>query len=150
MEAVAGFGLSDVSGNGGSLDSLVHVGDNGSGHDIYTATFTPDVTNTEAGSVQVNASSYSDTAGNAGGASNTVNFTGDTLAPTVSVTLNPDTVLAGDVSVATFTFSEAVTGFGLGGTHVHGGVLGHLVHVGPTSSAHDAVTPTLTPDRRDD
>ncbi|WP_299107308.1 Ig-like domain-containing protein, partial [uncultured Bradyrhizobium sp.] len=148
-EAVAGFALNDVSVSGGSLDSLVHIGVNGSGHDIYTATFTPDVTNTEAGSVQVNASSYSDTAGNAGGASNTVNFTGDTLAPTVSVTLNPDTVLAGDVSVATFTFSEAVSGFTLAGTTVHGGALSNLVHVGLNSSGHDVYTATFTPDVSD-
>jgi hypothetical protein len=148
-EAVASFALNDVTVHGGALGSLVHVGVNGSGQDIYTATFTPDATNAEAGSIKVNASSYSDTAGNAGGASNTVNFTGDTLAPTVSVTLNPDTVLAGDVSVATFAFSEAVSGFTLAGTTVHGGVLSNLVHVGLNGSGHDIYTATFTPDVSD-
>ncbi|WP_198960843.1 Ig-like domain-containing protein [Bradyrhizobium sp. UFLA03-84] len=148
-EAVAGFALDGVNVSGGTLGSLVHVGVDGSGQDIYTATFTPDVTNTEAGSVQVNASSYSDTAGNAGAVSNTINFTGDTRAPTVSVTLNPDTVLAGDVSVATFTFSEAVSGFSLAGTTVHGGVLSNLVHVGLNGSGHDVYTATFQPDVSD-
>ncbi|GKQ56105.1 Ig-like domain-containing protein [Bradyrhizobium sp. Ce-3] len=148
-EAVAGFALGDVSVSGGTLGSLVHVGVNGAGQDIYTATFTPDVTNAEAGSVQVNASSYSDTAGNAGGVSNTVSFTGDTKAPTVSVTLNPDAVLAGDVSVATFTFSEAVSGFTLGGTTVHGGALSNLVHVGLNGAGQDVYTATFTPDVSD-
>ncbi|WP_338830264.1 Ig-like domain-containing protein [Bradyrhizobium sp. 27S5] len=148
-EAVAGFALGDVSVSGGTLGSLVHVGVNGSGQDIYTATFTPDAANAAAGSVQVDASSYSDTAGNAGAASNTVNFTGDTLAPTVSVTLNPDTVLAGDLSVATFTFSEAVSGFTLADTTVHGGALSNLVHVGLNVSGHDVYTATFTPDVSD-
>ncbi|WP_375777522.1 Ig-like domain-containing protein [Bradyrhizobium sp. ma5] len=148
-EAVASFALGDVSVSGGTLGSLVHVGVNGAGQDIYTATFTPDVTNAEAGSVQVNASGYGDTAGNAGAAGNTVTFTGDTLAPTVSVTLNPDAVLAGDLSVATFTFSEAVADFTLAGTTVHGGALSHLVHVGLNSSGHDVYTATFTPDVSD-
>ena len=148
-EAVASFALGDVSVGGGALGSLVHVGVNGAGQDVYTATFTPDVTNAEAGSVQVNASGYSDTAGNAGAASNTVTFAGDTLAPTVSVTLNPDAVLAGDLSVATFTFSEAVADFTLVGTTVHGGALSHLVHVGLNSSGHDVYTATFTPDVSD-
>nr|WP_283811343.1 Ig-like domain-containing protein [Bradyrhizobium uaiense] len=148
-EAVAGFALGDVSVSGGVLGNLVHVGVNGSGQDIYTATFTPDVSNAEAGSVKVNASSYSDTAGNAGTVSNTVSFTGDTQVPTVSVTLNPDTVLAGDVSVATFTFSEAVSGFSLAGTTVHGGALTNLVHVGLNGAGHDVYTATFTPDVSD-
>ncbi|WP_420968217.1 Ig-like domain-containing protein [Bradyrhizobium sp. B120] len=148
-EAVASFALGDVSVSGGTLGGLVHLGVNGAGQDIYTATFTPDVTNAEAGSVQVSASGYSDTAGNAGAASNTVTFAGDTLAPTVSVTLNPDAVLAGDLSVATFTFSEAVAGFTLVGTSVHGGALSNLVHVGLNSSGHDVYTATFTPDVSD-
>ncbi|MHC2433787.1 Ig-like domain-containing protein [Bradyrhizobium sp. USDA 4451] len=148
-EAVAGFALGDVSVSGGALGNLVHIGVNGIGQDIYTATFTPDVTNIEAGSVKVNASSYSDTAGNAGGISNTINFTGDTKAPTVSVSLNPDAVLAGDLSVATFTFSEAVSGFALGDTTVHGGALSNLVHVGLNGAGGDVYTATFTPDVSD-
>ncbi len=48
-EAVTGFALSDTTVSGGALSNLVHVGLNASHQDIYTATFTPDVTNAEAG-----------------------------------------------------------------------------------------------------
>jgi VCBS repeat-containing protein len=84
-ESVPGFVLGDTTATGGTLGNLVHVGLNGSGQDIYTATFTPDATHTESGSVQVNAASYTDVDGNSGSASNTVDFTGNTLAPTASV-----------------------------------------------------------------
>ena len=73
-EAVASFALADTSVTGGALSNLVHVGLNGFNQDIYTATFTPTVADSEAGSVQVTSSSYTDTAGNAGTASNTINL----------------------------------------------------------------------------
>ncbi|MDR7981934.1 Ig-like domain-containing protein, partial [Escherichia coli] len=137
---------SDTTVGGGTLSNLVHVGLNASHQDIYTATFTPDVTNAEAGAVQVNASSYADSAGNAGAASSTVSFTVDTKAPTVQVTADHNTLTAGDSAVVTFTFSEAVTGFGLGDVTVPGGTLSNLSHVGVDSSGHDVYTATFTPD----
>nr|WP_283812822.1 Ig-like domain-containing protein [Bradyrhizobium tropiciagri] len=145
-EAINGFALTDTTVSGGGLSNLVHVGVNGSGQDVYTATFTPDVTNTETGSVQVNASSYADSAGNAGAASNTVNFTGDTLAPTVVVTADHATLHAGDTAVVTFTFSEAVNGFALSDAAVSGGGLSNLVHVGVNADGNDIYTATFTPD----
>ena len=131
--------------SGGSLSNLVHVGLNGSNQDIYTATFTPGVTNTEAASVQVTSASYTDTAGNAGAASNTVNFSGDTLAPTVSVAANHLALLKGQTALMTFTFSEAVAGFALTDTTVTGGSLSNLVHVGLNGSNQDIYTATFTP-----
>ena len=144
-EAVASFVLGDTTVSGGSLSNLVHVGINGSDQDIYTATFTPNVTNTEAGSVRVNAASYSDLAGNTGAASNTLSFTGDTLAPTVSIAADHTALLAGQSAVVTFTFSESVPGFVLGDTSVGGGALGNLVHVGLNGSNQDIYTATFTP-----
>jgi hypothetical protein len=145
-EAVANFALADATVTGGSLGNLVHVGVNGSNQDIYTATFTPDAVNSEAGSVQLDASSYSDLAGNNGTASNTVNFSGDTLAPTVSVAADHTTLLAGQTAAVTFTFSEAATSFALGDTSVSGGSLSNLVHVGLNGSNQDIYTATFTPD----
>ncbi|VIO70303.1 Ig-like domain-containing protein [Bradyrhizobium ivorense] len=145
-EAVASFVLGDVAVQGGILGNLSHVGINGAGQDVYTATFTPDASNASAGSVQVGASAYADVAGNSGAPSNSVTFTGDTLAPSVLVTMNPDTVLAGQNATVTFTFSEAVTGFGLGGTTVHGGTLDSLVHVGLNGAGEDVYTATFIPD----
>ena len=40
---VSGFTLAGTTVHGGALSNLVHVGLNSSGHDVYTATFTPDV-----------------------------------------------------------------------------------------------------------
>ncbi|HTB02708.1 MAG TPA: Ig-like domain-containing protein [Bradyrhizobium sp.] len=144
-EAVASFVLGDTTVSGGSLSNLVHVGLNGSNQDVYTATFTPNVTNTEAGSVAVNASSYTDLAGNAGAASNTLSITGDTLAPTVAIAANHTSLLAGQTALMTFTFSEAVSNFALGDTSVSGGSLSNLVHVGLNGSHQDIYTATFTP-----
>jgi hypothetical protein len=148
-EAVAGFALGDVSLAGGALDHLIHVGVNGAGRDIYTATFTPDARDSEAGSVRVRASSYTDVAGNAGAASNTVGFSGDTLAPGVSVVAAPSTLLAGQTSLVTFTFSEAVNGFTPDDITVHGGTLGGLIHVGVNGGGQDVYTAIFTPDAGD-
>ena len=145
-EAVSNFALGDATATGGSLGNLVHVGLNGSNQDIYTATFTPDVTNTEAGSVAVNASSYADLAGNNGAASNTLSFTGDTLTPTVAIAADHTALLAGQTAAVTFTFSEPVASFALADTSVSGGSLSDLVHVGLNSSNQDIYTATFTPD----
>nr|WP_249159125.1 Ig-like domain-containing protein [Bradyrhizobium jicamae] len=145
-EAVSGFALGDVAVSGGALDHLVHVGVNGSGQDVYTATFTPDAANAETGSVQVNTSSYTDIAGNSGAASSAINFSGDTLAPTVSIAADHTALLAGQTAVVTFTFSEAVSGFALGDVAVSGGALGNLVHTGVNGAGQDIYTATFTPD----
>src|SRR6202035_3520902 len=144
-EAVASFTLADTTVSGGTLGNLVHVGLNGSNQDISTATFTPGVTNSEAGSVQVTSASYTDVARNAGAASNSLSFTGDTLAPTVSIAANHTALLAGQTATVTFTFSEAVPGFVLGDTTVSGGSLSNLVHVGLNGSNQDIYTATFTP-----
>ncbi|MDW4809999.1 Ig-like domain-containing protein, partial [Escherichia coli] len=57
-EAVAGFGLGDVTVHGGTLGSLIHVGLNGLGQDIYTAFFTPDVTDHLSADLSVVGASY--------------------------------------------------------------------------------------------
>jgi VCBS repeat-containing protein len=107
-EAVSGFALGDTTVTGGTLSNLVQDSHNA---DVYTATFTPNASNTEAGSVQVNASSYADIAGNDGTASSIVSFTGDTLAPTAVATASPSsgTEAIGDLVHITLAFGEAVT-----------------------------------------
>ena len=77
----------------------------------YTATFTADDGFTGTGSVSVAAGSYTDAAGNPGGAgSDTVAI--DTQNPTVAVDIVDGALSDGDnSSVVTFTFSEAPAGF---------------------------------------
>jgi hypothetical protein len=148
-EEVTGFALTDTVVAGGALSHLVHVGLNGSGQDVYTATFTPDINDVLAGSIRVTASSYADDAGNGGAASNTATIGGDTHAPTVSVAADHTVMHAGDTALMTFTFSEAVAGFGLGDIAVHGGLLGSLVHVGVNGAGHDVYTAIFTADVTD-
>jgi hypothetical protein len=143
-EAIQNFVLGDTSFTGGALTNLVHTG-LVAGEDIYTATFTPDVTNTEVGSVQVNASSYSDLAGNAGAASNNLGFSGDTVAPTVSVAADHTALLAGLTALVTFTFSEALSAFTFADTTVTGGALSDLTHTGLVAG-QDIYTAVFTPD----
>ena len=62
-EAVKGFAANDVSATGGTLSNFATVD-----ADTYTILFTPNANFTGPGSVSVAASSYTDLAGNAGGA----------------------------------------------------------------------------------
>jgi len=107
-EAVSSFALSDTTFSGGTLSNLVQDIHNA---DVYTATFTPNATNTETGSVQVNAASYTDLAGNNGAGSNALGFTGDTLAPTATAVAQPSsgTEFYDNMVQITLTFAEAIT-----------------------------------------
>jgi hypothetical protein len=133
-EAVSGFALGDTTVTGGTLSNLVEDSHNA---DVYTATFTPNATNTEAGSVQVNASSYTDIAGNNGAASNTVTLTGDTLAPTAVATASPSsgTEAIGDLVHITLSFGEAVT--------IAGSAPGLALNDGGTATYDAAATAAL-------
>src|SRR5260370_38844616 len=80
------------------------------------------------GSIQVLASgtgtsSWTDSAGNPGTASNTLSITEDTQAPSVVVSGSSSTLNAGQTETITFTFSEAVTGFNNADVSVVGGTL---------------------------
>src|SRR5205085_1741984 len=139
------FTINDVTVSGGSFGALTHVGVNGAGQDIYTATFTPTAGNAVAGSVQIGPGTYIDASANAGAASNTLSIASDTLAPTVSVTADPNTLQAGQTSTVTFTRSEAVSGFTLDDVTMSGGTFGVLNHVGMVG-AQDVYTVVFTPD----
>src|SRR5262249_57118006 len=68
-------------------------------------------------------SSWTDTLGNPGLASNTLSITEDTKSPTVTVAGSP-TLQAGQTDTITFTFSEAVTEIGNAGLRGPGGTAG--------------------------
>ena len=108
-EAPTDFAAGDITTTGGTLTGLAVTGDT----KVYTATFTP-TAGLAAGnaSITVAASSYTDAAGNNGGAGTTPTIAIDTLAPTVtgvtSSTAN-GTYKAGDVVSVQVNFSEAVS-----------------------------------------
>ena len=107
----------DVVVSGGSLGAI-----SGSGL-TRTATFTPTTNYAGSASITVAAGSYTDTAGNSGGAGSSPSISIDTLAPTVSSVAitsatgaQNSTLNAGDVVNITATMSEATTVVTTGGT----------------------------------
>ncbi len=129
-EAPTGFTASDITASGGALSNLTAAADG----KTYTATFAPTVdANSLTGAISVAASSYTDTAGNKGAASNSLSLTGDTQAPTVTIGSDKTSFKAGETATVTFTFNEAPTGFTAADVTVTGGSLGSLI-VNPTDS----------------
>ncbi|WP_253845574.1 Ig-like domain-containing protein, partial [Microcystis aeruginosa] len=102
-EDVAGFDNSDVNVSGGTLSDFTQVDGNS-----YTAIFTADDAVETTGSVSVAADSYTDIAGNNGGAG-TDTVTIDTLNPTLALDIVDASLNDGDnSSLVTFEFSEDV------------------------------------------
>ncbi|WP_183941607.1 Ig-like domain-containing protein, partial [Sphingorhabdus rigui] len=107
-EAVIGFSNVDVLADNGSLSTF----SSSDGGVTWTATFTPDVDIEDASNLIRLASSYTDIAGNLGGAADSPNFVIDTLpnrTPTVSLVV-PDQGSAEDAAwsyqVPAGTFSD--------------------------------------------
>jgi hypothetical protein len=109
-----------VSVSGGTLSNF-----SGSGNS-YQATFTADDGVETTGSVSVAAASYTDVAGNTGGAG-TDTVTIDTKNPTLAVNIVDTSLNDGDnSSQVTFQFSETVSGFTVGDVSVSGGTLSNF------------------------
>ncbi|MBE8992811.1 Ig-like domain-containing protein [Microcystis aeruginosa] len=123
-EDVTGFADSDVNVSGGTLSDFTQVDGNS-----YTAIFTADDAVETIGSVSVAADSYSDAAGNNGGAgSDTVTI--DTLNPTLAVDIVDASLNDGtNSSLVSFEFSEDVTGFADSDVNVSGGTLSDFTQV---------------------
>ncbi|WP_079206297.1 Ig-like domain-containing protein [Microcystis aeruginosa FBCC-A68] len=141
-EDVAGFDNSDVSVSGGTLSDFTQVDGNS-----YTAIFTADDAVETTGSVSVAADSYTDIAGNNGGAG-TDTVTIDTLNPTLALDIVDASLNDGDnSSLVTFEFSEDVAGFDNSDVNVSGGTLSDFTQVDGNSytaifTADDAVETT--------
>ncbi|MFN7906531.1 MAG: Ig-like domain-containing protein [Microcystis sp.] len=143
-EDVAGFDNSDVNVSGGTLSDFTQVDGNS-----YTAIFTADDAVETIGSVSVAADSYSDIAGNNGGAG-TDTVTIDTLNPTVGITFDNSPLTGQNFSTTvTFQFSETVSGFTASDVTLAKGVLSNFTSVNgdtytATFTAADFQSPTGT------
>jgi hypothetical protein len=107
-EAVASFAsAADITVANGTLATM------SSGNNVtWTGTFTPTANTEDASNVLSLATSYTDTAGNAGPAANTLNYAVETQAPSVDTFTLSDTALkVGETATVTLVFSEAVTSF---------------------------------------
>ncbi|MFB4391375.1 MULTISPECIES: Ig-like domain-containing protein [unclassified Pseudomonas] len=135
-EAVTGFNNLDLNVQGGTL-SAVSSSDGGI---TWIATFTPtgniaDATNV----ITLNNAGVTDLAGNAGsGTTDSNNYAIDTQRPTATIVVSDTALRAGETSLVTITFSEAVSGFTNADLTVNGGTLSAV------SSSDGGITWTAT------
>jgi gliding motility-associated-like protein len=108
-EAVTALTIADFSVANGFFSGL----SSSDGDITWTATFTPTAGITDATNLIIlNNAGVLDAAGNAGtGSTNSNNFAIDTQRPTATVVVSDNALLAGETSLVTITFSEAVSGF---------------------------------------
>jgi VCBS repeat-containing protein len=143
-EAPTGFSAADVTvpTGIGAISGLAAT----SNPLVWEALFTP-ATNLASTNdiISVAASTYTDAAGNNGGAAQTSAFTIDTTVPTVTVEMGKSALKGGETTTVTFTFSQLTTDFALTDVDVSGaqGSLSNLVQVGGATSK--IWTATFTP-----
>ena len=132
-EDVTGFDTNDVTVAGGTKGAF-----GGSG-DEYTLAITP--TSGSNVVVTVDANSATDSLNTGPASAESATAVWDATAPTVEITGIPDKIKTRANLTATFTFSEAVTGFAANDVRVTGGVKGTFAEASAT-----AYTLVVTPD----
>ncbi|WP_165570868.1 beta strand repeat-containing protein [Comamonas thiooxydans] len=138
-EAVNDFTNTDLSVSGGTLSPVT----SSDGGITWTATFTP-TANLEStvNRIMLNNAGVADKAGNAGvGTIDSNNYAVDTLRPTATIVVADAALQAGESTLVTITFSEAVTGLDVGDFTVANGSLSNLM----SSDGGLTWTATLTP-----
>ncbi|MES3025802.1 MAG: Ig-like domain-containing protein [Pseudomonadota bacterium] len=138
-EAVAGFTNADLTVANGALGAVASI----DGGLTWTATFTPTANLTDTSNlVTLNNTGVADLAGNIGaGSTDSNNYSIDTARPTVGIVVADSALSAGESTLVTFTFSEAVTGFTNADLTVANGILGAV----STSNGGITWTATFTP-----
>ncbi|MFJ2387257.1 Ig-like domain-containing protein [Pseudomonas koreensis] len=108
-EAVTGFTNADLTIANGTLTAV----SSSDGGITWTATFTPSANITDATNViTLDQTGVVDLAGNAGsGTADSGNYAIDTQRPTATIVVADSSLSAGETSLVTITFSEAVSGF---------------------------------------
>ena len=137
-ETPAGFTQGDVSVENGSLSGFTVTGDD----KVYTATFTPTANIEDSSNIISVGTSYTDVAGNTGTAATSANYTIDTTAPTVAITMADTALQTGETSLVTFTFSDTPTGFTQGDVTVENGSLSGFTVTGDDKVYTATFTPT--------
>lgn len=106
-ETVKDFDFGDITASHGQLTNFAVVDDH-----TFTASFTPDADYEGVAGFAVAAGSYADLAGNLGTAGQ-YSANVDTLAPTVTITVDRTSLKQGESALMTFVFSGAVSDFTL-------------------------------------
>ncbi|WLI06888.1 Ig-like domain-containing protein [Pseudomonas sp. FP597] len=135
-EAVSGFDNSDLSVSNGTLSNLSST----DGGVTWTATFTPSASIADTSNlITLDNTGVVNVSGNAGvGTTDSNNYAVDTVRPTASIVVADTTIAAGETSLVTITFNEAVTAFTSADLTVANGVLSGL------SSSDGGITWTAT------
>ncbi|WP_420902225.1 Ig-like domain-containing protein, partial [Pseudomonas corrugata] len=137
-EAVTGFTTADLTVANGTVTGL----SSGDGGITWTGTFTPSASTSDATNlITLDNTGVSDAAGNAGsGTTDSNNYAIDNVRPTATVVIADTALAAGETSLVTITFSEAVTGFTLADLTAANGSLSGL-----STSDNITYTATFTP-----
>ncbi|QQX59114.1 Ig-like domain-containing protein [Pseudomonas chlororaphis] len=108
-EAVSGFTNADLTIANGTLTAV----SSSDGGITWTGTFTPTASITDTTNlITLDNTGIADLAGNAGsGTTDSNNYAIDTVRPTATIVVADSTLTAGETSLVTITFSEAVSGF---------------------------------------
>nr|WP_241509606.1 Ig-like domain-containing protein [Pseudomonas ovata] len=138
-EAVSGFTNADLSVANGTLSAVTST----NGGLTWTATFTPKTATSDSTNlISLNRAGVSDAAGNIGsGTAVSTHYAIDTVRPTATIVVADTSLKAGETSLVTITFSEAVSGFTNADLSVASGTLSAV------TSANGGLTwtATLTP-----
>ncbi|MGI9212993.1 MAG: Ig-like domain-containing protein, partial [Methylococcaceae bacterium] len=120
-ESPVDFSDTDIQATKGKITGLEV---DGSDVKTYHAIFTPDKdTNNLNGNISVDENSFKDAAGNLGQVSNTLAITGDTFAPSMTLSTDKSVFKAGESAILTFAFNEQVTGFSNKSVSLAGGAM---------------------------
>ncbi|VEE14175.1 Pyrrolo-quinoline quinone [Ectopseudomonas mendocina] len=138
-ERVSGLDTADFSVANGTLSGL----SSSDGGLTWTATFTPSANISDATNLIIlDNTGVMDQAGNIGsGTTDSVNYAIDTQRPTATIVVTDSVLKAGQTTTVTITFSEAVTGLGIGDFLVENGTLSGL----SSNDGGITWTATLTP-----
>ncbi|MGI9211744.1 MAG: Ig-like domain-containing protein, partial [Methylococcaceae bacterium] len=131
------FTVSDINATGGNISGFKAE----TGGKAYTAKFTPTTqSDTYQATFNVAAGSFTSSVGKPGLAGNTLSLTGDTLAPSLSVSSDKTSLKADETATLTFNFSELPSGFDNSHVSITGGTLSPINGTGLTRTA--VFTPT--------
>ena len=135
-EAVSGFDNSDLTISNGTLSNV----SSSDGGVTWTATFTPSASIADTSNlITLDNTGVVNVSGNAGvGTTDSNNYAIDTVRPTATIVVADTAIAAGETSLVTITFNEAVTGFTDADLSVANGTLSGL------SSSDGGITWTAT------
>ncbi|KQW29833.1 MULTISPECIES: Ig-like domain-containing protein [Pseudomonas] len=135
-EAVSGFDNSDLTISNGTLSNV----SSSDGGVTWTATFTPSASISDTSNlITLDNTGVVNVSGNAGvGTTDSNNYAIDTVRPTATIVVADTAIAAGETSLVTITFNEAVTGFTDADLSVANGTLSGL------SSSDGGITWTAT------